>query len=64
MFCMTDNIMQNIHHIQFECEEYYVELTNIIQNISRIQFECENILQKIIRILLWLWIMLWDWEEW
>ena len=25
MFCWTDNISQNIFHIQYECEEYYVE---------------------------------------
>ena len=27
MFFQTDSILKNIPHIQFECEEYYVELT-------------------------------------
>lgn len=29
MFCGNDNIMWNITHIQYECEEYYVQLMTL-----------------------------------
>jgi hypothetical protein len=42
MLCRTDNIMQNIPHIQSKCDEYFVILTVKMWNVPHIHNDYEE----------------------
>jgi hypothetical protein len=48
MFCRIDTILQNIHHIQYECEEYYVGLTLFYKILLTFSLNAVNIMLNIV----------------
>ena len=48
MFCRTNNIMRDILHIQYECEEYFVKLTVFNGIFLTFSLNVINIMQNIV----------------